>query len=79
MLKPTTSSMRTAVITFSFIAGVVLTVFIYQAVTIYQLRSVVAEDHVTITNVVNFLNEQIQAANPQAKAQAPKATANDEE
>lgn len=48
-----------------FVLGAFLTVFVYQAFTIYQLRSVVAEDHVNITQVVNFLNTQIQAAQGQ--------------
>lgn len=46
----------------SFIIGVILTVFCYQAYTIYQLRAVVADDHTTIQSVVNFLNTQIQAS-----------------
>jgi hypothetical protein len=45
-----------------FVLGAFLTVFVYQAVTIYQLRSTVAEDHATIASVVSFLNTQIQAA-----------------
>jgi len=47
----------------AFVLGVILTVFCYQALTIYQLRSTVADDHAAITQVVGFLNSQIQAAN----------------
>ena len=51
----------------AFFAGVILTVFCYQAYTIYTLRSVVADDHTAITQVVGFINSQIQAANPGGK------------
>ncbi|MES2409375.1 MAG: hypothetical protein V4509_03685 [Patescibacteria group bacterium] len=63
----------------AFIIGVLLTVFCYQAYTIYQLRSVVADDHATTQSVVNFLNSQIQASqtasgkSPQAQQQAQVA------
>jgi Tfp pilus assembly protein PilE len=46
----------------AFIIGVILTIFSYQAYTIYELRAVVADDHNTIQSVVNFLNTQIQAS-----------------
>ena len=59
----------------AFILGVILTVFTYQAITIYQFRTQVANDHATLTQVVDFLNGQLQAAqksNPQAaQTQAP--------
>ncbi len=45
-----------------FTLGVFLAVFIYQAFTIYQLRSVVASDHAAVNQIVGFLNTQIQAA-----------------
>ncbi len=51
-----------------FVIGVFLTVFVYQAFTIYQLRSVVVEDHTNLTQVVNFLNSQIQASQAQQGA-----------
>jgi hypothetical protein len=46
----------------AFGLGVILSVFGYQAFTIYQLRTTVAADHNTITAVVDFLNSQIQAS-----------------
>jgi len=46
----------------SFLVGVFLTVFVYQALTIFQLRNQVANDHVTLTQVVDFLNQNIQQA-----------------
>jgi Tfp pilus assembly protein PilE len=50
------------VVIVSFIVGVFLTVFVYQALTIFQLRNQVANDHVTLTQVVDFLNQNIQQA-----------------
>ena len=50
------------IIASAFVLGVILTVFIYQAVTVYQLRSQTEVDHATLTQVVNFLNSQLQAA-----------------
>ena len=46
----------------AFIIGIVLTVFTYQAVTVYQLRTQAANDHAVLTQVVDFLNNQLQAA-----------------
>ena len=46
----------------SFVVGVFLTVFVYQALTIYQLRTQVGNDHITLTQVVDFLNQNIQQA-----------------
>ncbi len=66
-------NMKLSVIIFSFVMGVILTVFAYQAYTIYQLRTLVANDHATLQNVVNFLNTQIQAANPGAAQGSNKA------
>ena len=59
----------TYIIIVAFILGVVLTVFSYQALTIYQLRTQVANDHVTLTQVVDFLNQNIQQAQKGATAQ----------
>lgn len=63
----------------SFIVGVSLTVFVYQALTIYQLRNQVANDHVTLTQVVDFLNQNIQQAQQKSvqggqQVQAPAST-----
>ena len=69
-------SMKLYIIIATFIAGVILTVFTYQAVTIYELRTVVAQDHSTVLQVVDFLNKatqgtQAQPAQPQTQAPAP--------
>lgn len=45
-----------------FVLGVFLTIFVYQAMTIYELRSAVSADHTTITQIVNFLNTQTKPA-----------------
>jgi len=50
------------VVIVAFLVGVFLTVFVYQALTIFQLRNQVANDHVTLTQVVDFLNQNIQQA-----------------
>ena len=50
------------VVIVSFVVGVFLTVFVYQALTIFQLRNQVANDHATLTQVVDFLNQNIQQA-----------------
>ena len=68
-VNATMHSMKTHhIIIASFILGIILTVFSYQAYAVYQLRSIVAEDHATLTQVVGFINTQIQASNPGAKA-----------
>lgn len=46
----------------AFALGIILTVFSYQAYTIYQLRTTVADDHANLQQVVTFLNTQIQAS-----------------
>ncbi len=66
------------VIVLAFVLGIVITVFTYQAVTVYQLRAQVANDHVTLTQVVDFLNQNIQQAQQKAvssgaQVQAPAA------
>lgn len=68
--------MYKAIIAAAFVLGIILTVFIYQAVTIYQLRTQVATDHTTLTQVVDFLNKATQAPTPtpQAVQQAPAPT-----
>lgn len=50
----------------AFVLGVILTVFSYQALTIYQLRTQISNDHVTLTQVVDFLNQNIQQAQQKA-------------
>ena len=52
--------MKKSIIAVAFVVGVMLTVFAYQAVTVFQLRSQVANDHATLTQVVDFLNQNIQ-------------------
>lgn len=58
----------------AFVLGIFLTVFTYQAATIYQLRTQVATDHTTLTQVVNFLNTQLQAGQQTSGTPAPAAT-----
>jgi Tfp pilus assembly protein PilE len=53
----------------AFVLGIILTVFTYQAVTIYQLRGESATDHTTILQIVNFLNQNIQQAQQAQQAQ----------
>jgi hypothetical protein len=65
-------TMKIYVLLIPFVVGVFLTVFVYQAVTIFQLRKTVSEDHANLTQVINFLNNQIQAA--QAQQQPVKAS-----
>ncbi len=55
----------------TFVLGVLFAVAIYQAVTIYKLRTLVNNDHVTLTQVVNFLNAQIQASQNNTKGGQP--------
>ena len=64
----------------AFVVGIVLTVFVYQAYTIFSLRTQIANDHVTLTQVVDFLNQNIQQAQQKsvstgAQVQAPASTA----
>jgi len=58
----------------AFIAGIILTVFSYQAYTIYQFRSQIENDHATLVQVVDFLNQNIQQAQ-QAQQTQQKAPA----
>ena len=74
MKHATILHMRIYTLIFAFVIGIILTVFTYQAFTIYQLRSVVAADHADLGNVVNFLNQQIQAAQ-QANGKSPATAA----
>ena len=73
--------MKKSIIAVAFIVGVMLTVFAYQAITIFQLRAQVANDHTTLTQVVDFLNQNIQAqqktvqgSGQQVQAPAPTQT-----
>ncbi len=65
-------SMKLYAFLIPFVLGAFLTVFVYQAFTIYQLRSIVADDHANLTQVVNFLNTQIQAAQGQQGTTKPQ-------
>lgn len=49
--------MKLPIIIGVFFLGVVMTVFVYQAITIYQLRSIVANDHAVLSQVVAFLQQ----------------------
>jgi Tfp pilus assembly protein PilE len=53
--------MKKGIVAAAFIVGVILTVFVYQAVTIFQMRKQIANDHTTLIQVVDFLNQNIQA------------------
>lgn len=53
-----------------FLLGVFIAVFGFQAYTIYQLRAVANEDHIVLTKVVNFLNDQIRLAQSAQAAQS---------
>lgn len=64
--------MKKGIIITAFVVGVILTIFVYQAVTIFQLRSQVAGDHATLTQVVDFLNQNIQQAQQQNQQQVAK-------
>ncbi len=57
--------MKIYIIIASFIIGVVLTVFTYQAITIYQLRTIVSQDHNTVVQIVDFLNKSMQGSQTQ--------------
>lgn len=70
--------MKKTIIAGAFVLGIILTVFAYQAITIFQLRTQIANDHVTLTQVVDFLNQNIQQAQQKAvggssQVQAPAA------
>ena len=71
--------MKKTIVASAFVLGIILTVFVYQAFTIFQLRAQIATDHVTLTQVVDFLNQNIQQAQQKAVAngaqvQAPAPT-----
>lgn len=74
MRRATILPMRLYTLIFAFVLGIILTVFTYQAFTIYQLRSVVERNSADLANVVNFLNTQIQAAQ-QANGKSPATAA----
>lgn len=75
-------NMKIYKIILAFVTGVILTVFVYQAVTIYQLRSQVALDHANLNTVVNFLNTQIQASeasnSPQSSQKSSESSSKNE-
>lgn len=79
--KNKNKEMKKTIIASAFVLGIILTVFAYQAITIYQLRSQIANDHTTLTQVVDFLNQNIQQAQQNAvkgtsqQVQAPASTA----
>ena len=69
---------KSSIIITAFVLGVLLTVFTYQAITVFQYRTQAASDHATLTQVVDFLNQNIQQAqqksslsNQQVQASAP--------
>ena len=70
--------MKKSIIAGAFVLGIILTVFAYQAITIFQLRTQIANDHTTLTQVVDFLNQNIQQAQQKAvqggtQVQAPSS------
>ena len=72
---------KISIIILSFVVGVMLTVFTYQAITVFQLRTQTANDHTTLTQVVDFLNQNIQQAQqkavpPNQAVQAPSSMQN---
>jgi len=74
---------KSPIIIGAFVVGVMLTVFAYQAVTVFQYRTQAANDHATLTQVVDFLNQNIQQAqqkavpsNQQVQAPAPVQASN---
>ena len=46
----------------AFVLGIILTVFVYQSFTIYELRTQVSNDEVTLNQIVTYLNQSIQQA-----------------
>lgn len=67
---------KSPIVIAAFIIGVMLTVFVYQAITIFQFRTQVINDHTTLTQVVDFLNQNIQQSQqktvtPNQQVQAP--------
>ena len=58
-----------ATIVGAFVAGIIVTVFSYQAYTIYEFRAQITNDHAALTQVVDFLNQNIQQAQQAAQAQ----------
>lgn len=59
---------RTVII--SFILGILVALFAVHAYTVYQLRVTVIENRTAITDIVNYLTENQQVAQP-ATTQAP--------
>ncbi len=71
MINPKIKNMKILQIgSFFFAVGVILTVFVYQAITVYEFRSEVSQDHTTLTQVVSFLNQNIQQAQATQPSQA---------
>ncbi len=56
----------------AFILGIILTIFTYQAYTIYQYTSILAADHATLGQVVNYLQSANKTTATQAPAEAKK-------
>lgn len=52
--------MKKTIIT-SFIAGILLTAFLYHAYTVYTLRNVIAVHEQAISQIVTFINNSIKA------------------
>jgi|GEM_PF-3882614 len=64
-----------SIIVGAFVAGIILTVFSYQAYTIYEFRAQINNDHAALTQVVDFLNQNIQQAQQAAQAQSQRSGA----
>jgi len=48
----------------SFVLGIFMAVFLFQAFTIYQLRDVAWNNQATLVEVINFLNSTAQQGQP---------------
>ena len=65
-------SKKWVVVISAFTAGIIITVFVYQAITVYKVKAQSDTDHAVLTQVVNFINQGIQAQQ-QAQQQAEQA------
>ena len=58
----------------SLFIGVVTTLLVIYSMEFYKIRSTVISDHVTLTEVVNFLNTAINQNQPNNQISAPTPT-----
>jgi len=52
--------MKIFIVVAAFVTGIVLTVCVYQAITIYQLRTQVANNTTSILQIIDFINKNTQ-------------------